>query len=86
MAQLTVRNVDDRLHAALKREAQRRGISVSRYVLQVLAEAVEMSRVLQQPEAYHDLDHLAGTWTSEQAGEFSRFLGEQRQLDGNLWA
>jgi len=81
MKQLIVRSVDTELHAALKREARRRGISVNRYVLRVLAEAVGLPQALRQQEVYHDLDHLAGTWTAEQADEFNRFLAEQRQVD-----
>jgi plasmid stability protein len=84
MKRLTVRNVDDRLHAALKREAQQRGMSLNRYVLQVLAEATGVGTAFMQSKIYHDLDHLAGTWTPEQAGEFSRFLDGQRQLDEAL--
>ncbi len=86
MKRLTVRNIDDRLHAALKREARQRGMSVNRYVLQVLAEATGGGTAPMHAQVYHDLDHLAGTWTPEQAGEFSRFLDGQRQLDEALWA
>jgi plasmid stability protein len=85
MKQLTVRSVDEELHAALKQEAQRRGVSINRYVLQVLTEAAGLEIASMRPRVYHDLDHLAGTWTPEQASEFTQFLDEQRQVDEELW-
>lgn len=85
MKRLTVRNVDDRLHAALKREARRRGMSVNRYVLQLLTEATGLETASVRPRVHHDLDRLAGTWTPEQADEFIRRLDEQRQVDEELW-
>ncbi|MFH1633284.1 MAG: toxin-antitoxin system HicB family antitoxin [Chloroflexota bacterium] len=86
MKQLTVRGVDENLHAALKREARQSRMSVNRYVTKVLAEAMGLGTNQLLPQKYHDLDHLAGTWTPEQAGEFTRFLDEQRQMDQALWA
>ena len=84
--QLTVRSVDENLHAALKFEAQQRGMSVNRYITKVLAEAMGLGTNQLIPQEYHDLDHLSGTWNLEQAGEFTRFLDEQRQMDKELWA
>jgi len=86
MKQLTVRSVGEELHIALKREARRRGMSVNRYVLQVLTEATGLAVASTHSRVYHDLDHLAGTWNQEQASEFAQFLDEQRQVDEDLWA
>ena len=33
----------------------------------------------------HDLDHLAGTWSQEEADEFDAALAEQRRIDPELW-
>ncbi len=86
MKQLTVRSVDESLHVALKREARQRGMSVNRYVVQVLTEAAGLGTNQMLPQEYHDLDHLAGTWTAGRAGEFARLFDEQRQVDEGLWA
>ena len=48
MTQLTVRGIDPHLHDALKREAQRQGQSVNRYVLDLLREALETERLPDQ--------------------------------------
>jgi len=36
-------------------------------------------------ELHHDLDHLAGTWTDEEAASFDAALAEQRRVDPELW-
>jgi hypothetical protein len=84
MTQLTIRGVDERLGDALKREAKRRGDSVNRLVLELLREGVGQSPG-QAPAIYTDLDHLAGTWSEEDAAEFSRYLTPQRAIDEELW-
>jgi hypothetical protein len=34
---------------------------------------------------YHDLDHLAGTWSKEEAEAFEKLIAEQRTIDPELW-
>jgi hypothetical protein len=36
-------------------------------------------------ELHHDLDHLAGTWSDEEAAAFDAALIEQRRVDPELW-
>lgn len=84
MSQLTLRDVDEHLSVALKREAQRRGISVNRLVLQLLREAVGQAPA-RAPLPYTDLDHLAGTWSAEDEAEFAFHLSAQRVIDEKLW-
>lgn len=84
MSQLTVRDVDEPLGDALKREAARRGLSVNRLVLQLLRESLGQEPS-PEPRQYTDLDHLAGTWTAAEADEFDRLLAAQREIDDALW-
>lgn len=84
MSQLTVRDVDERLGEALRREAEARGLSVNRLVLQLLRESVGLSTHKQQP-AFTDLDHLVGTWSAEDAAEIEPHLSAQRGIDNELW-
>ncbi len=35
---------------------------------------------------YHDLDHLAGLWTKEEAAEFDKALAAQRKIDCSSWS
>ncbi|MCZ6681134.1 MAG: toxin-antitoxin system HicB family antitoxin [Candidatus Poribacteria bacterium] len=86
MKQLTVRGVEDELHQLLQREAKRQGLSINRYVLSLLKQAVGLTeQKATQKQAFDDLDHLAGTWSREEADEFDTALKQQRQIDGELW-
>ena len=85
MKQLTVRGVDGPLHTALKREAQRRGVSVNRCILSLLKQSLGLYENLPEQE-FHDLDHLAGTWSKEQTVEFDEHLQNQRRIDPGLWS
>ncbi len=84
--QLTLRGVDSNLHHDLKAEADRRGLSVNRYILSVLrgAQGVDASDRRAAVE-YHELDHLAGTWSQADGADFERQLAAQRSIDEDLW-
>jgi hypothetical protein len=87
--QLTVRGLDARLERTLRAEAKRRGLSVNRTVLGLLSESTgltEAPRPTSEPPARStDLDHLAGTWSAEEADAFDRQLGATRRIDAELW-
>lgn len=86
MKQITVRGVGAELHNLIKAEAKRRGLSVNRYVLFVLREAVGLGDGKYNEDLeFHDLDHLAGTWTSDEYKLFERQLVSQRKVDAELW-
>ena len=86
MPQLTVRDVDEALHQTLKREAERRGQSVNRYILHLLHQALNLDHPQIGVREYSDLDHLAGTWTKKEAEEFDAQVQSQRQIDRDLWS
>lgn len=86
MKQLTVRGVNDDLHNALKKEADRRGTSMNRVVLTLLKEAMGVSNGNGRYQTiFNDLDHLAGTWTAEEARAIEQELNNQRIIDKDLW-
>ena len=37
-----------------------------------------------EAQLHHDLDHLAGTWSDEEAAEFDAALAEQRKIEPEL--
>ena len=86
MTQLTVRGIDSVLHEMLKTQAKLKGMSVNSYVLEILREALGQVEPGGDRPLFHDLDHLAGTWSTEQASEFEQTLTEQRQIDETLWS
>ncbi len=86
MKQLTVRGVNDDLHTALKREAERRGTSMNRVVLALLREAMGVSNGNGRYQTiFDDLDHLAGTWSTKEAEAVEQEINNQRTIDEQLW-
>lgn len=72
------------MRAALEREAERRGQSLNKTVLALLAERLGL--VASAPPVEHDeLDELAGTWSEADAARFDKALHAQRQIDSKLW-
>ena len=65
----------------------RQDLSMNRYLVRVLHEAVGQYQAGANTMAneYTDLDHLAATWTDEDAAEFERNLNAQRSIDRALW-
>ena len=86
LKQITVRDIGKELHRAIKKEASLRGISMNRYVLSILREAVGIDDGLRKAsEEHQDLDHLAGTWTDQEYADFVEQLEVQRSIDEDLW-
>ncbi|MGB3713589.1 MAG: hypothetical protein WA996_04080 [Candidatus Promineifilaceae bacterium] len=86
MKQITIRGVEKGVHDSIKREADRRGMSMNRYLLQILRQAVGFGDgQTDQNWEFGDLDHLAGTWTSDEYERFERQLDSQRVINGELW-
>ena len=88
MTQLTVRGIDEDLHRALKEASARQEMSMNRYLVRVLNESVGQYQVANstKEQEYTDLDHLAGTWSEEDADEFDQALASQRVIDEAMWS
>jgi len=83
--QLTIRAVDARLRSALEREAARRGKSLNKTVLALLAETLGLVAAPASEEHDDDLDELARTWSESEAARFDEALRAQRPVDAKLW-
>jgi hypothetical protein len=85
-SQLTLRGVDPRVLAEIRRVARQKGISLNKAALSILArgsgvgEPAEPSRRIGPA-----LDRFIGSWTATQAREFSRSLRSLEQVDDELW-
>jgi hypothetical protein len=79
----TLRGIDDELSAALREEADARGTSMNALTL----EFVRRGLGLRQDAAvrHTDLDHLAGTWTPEEAVKFETATAAFETADEDLW-
>ena len=82
MANLVIRRVDPKLVAALKQTAAKAGLDLNAFVKSVLAGT---ARQRQGEVVYHDLDHLAGTWTRKDSEEFARAVAPLGKVDKEMW-
>ena len=82
--QLTIRGFDDDLARYVRETARRDGISLSRAVVNLVRRGAE----LDEPDADvvgTSLDHLAGTWTEEEADDVDRALADFANIDEEIW-
>lgn len=81
---ITLRNIPPKLQKAIRQRAGREGLSLNKVVLRMLEEATGEENTKSR-ELHHDLDHLAGTWSDQEAAGFDAALVEQRSVDPDLW-
>ena len=84
MNAITLRNIPQEIQEAIRRRAHDDGLSFNKTVLRILEEALGLPRG-KNSTLHHDLDHLAGTWSQEEADEFDATLAEQRRIEPELW-
>lgn len=84
MATMTLRGIDERTAEALKEKAKQEGTSVNAVTLRLLRESLGLEKK-KRSTVYTDLDHLAGTWSREEAAEFKRHTAVFEQIDEELW-
>ncbi|MBU2602417.1 MAG: ribbon-helix-helix protein, CopG family [Actinobacteria bacterium] len=82
MVVITVRGIDDELAAALRREAGIRGVSVNALVRELLRRSLGFT---DSPQLHHDLDALAGAWSSAELEAFTAAGASFAQIDQGLW-
>jgi len=82
---ISIEDIDEVTAQWIYQEAEQRGMSVEMFVLQLIQKGISLERQEAQPQAYHDLDSLAGTWTEEQAAEFLKTIIDFEQIDEKLW-
>ncbi len=82
MKAVTLRNVPPELADQLEKEAAAAGTSMNKTVIRLLERATGIAG---RRRRHHDLDHLAGSWSAEEAHDFERELARQRRVDPELW-
>lgn len=82
MTAITLRNIPPKLQEVILQRAEEEDLSLNKVVLRMLEEAAGLRGA---PREHRDLDHLAGTWTKEEAAEFEAVLKDQRRIDPALW-
>jgi len=85
MKTISVRGLDDQTAAKLKDEAKRKNLSVNALVLDLLRRGIGVKPASQRRAIHNDLDHLAGTWSDEEAREFQESTRSFEEVDKELW-
>ena len=86
MKAITLRNLPSELERTVRKEAERRRISINKAVISLLERKAEAHKKAKtKAREYDDLEALAGSWTKKEAAEFDRALAAQRTVDPELW-
>lgn len=83
MLNIHLRNIDNQLIKHLKLEASKNEVSMNTLILNLLRKGLGL--VQERAVTYHDLDTLAGTWTKQQAKEFSSEISHFEHIDKEIW-
>ena len=79
---VTLRGLDLELRSALDAEATRVGMSLNALILQTLRGSFG---VTYSNQLFHDLDDLAGAWSTEEAEEFDAAVQFFEEIDLSIW-
>jgi hypothetical protein len=86
LKQITLRGIPNELERRIKKEAQRKGLSLNKAFISLLEKEAGLKGKNKKKETfYHELDHLSGIWTGEEAETFKRSLEFQRKIEDDLW-
>ena len=86
MKQVTLRGIPVEIERMIKREAERKGLSLNKAFISLLEKATGTKEKVQKRKfLHHDLDHLCGIWTKREGEGFTKTIEFQRSIDEDLW-
>ncbi len=86
MNQLTVRGFDDELSAAMRRLAKREGISLNQAALRLIRKGAGLTDGAGGADTVgSSLDHLIGSWTTQEADAIDSALEDFETIDEAIW-
>jgi hypothetical protein len=86
LKQITLRGIPVEVEKMIKREAEKKGVSLNKAFIALLEKTTGTKQKAQKKKSlHHDLDHLCGTWAKREADEFTRNVEFQRRIDEDLW-
>lgn len=84
MKQLTLRGFDQDVERKLQEVAEQRGISLNKAALFLLREGAGLNNP--SNKIGKGLDHLAGSWSEDEAEALLESLEVFETIDGSLWS
>lgn len=85
MNNLSIRGLDDKTLAALKRRAARDQASVNTLVLQLIDQGLGLRQAKPAVTRHDDLDALAGSWGARELADFGRATAAFGKVEPGLW-
>jgi hypothetical protein len=84
--QLSLRGFDPDLEKRIRELARKEGISLNQASLRLLRKGAGLERTGAAGHTVGDsLDHLIGTWSSEESNEFLESIEPVEQIDPSFW-
>lgn len=77
-----LRGIPSEIMNILKKEAKRLHMSVNSLTLKLIEQSLGISH---EKFIYHDLDHLAGSWSSEEEKIFNKETKFFEKIDKEMW-
>ena len=85
MANVSLRGLSEEVKKGLKLEARRRNQSVNSLLLNLISKGIGLGGKQSYRTKHHDLDELAGTWSSDDVAEFETVTSSFNKIDDSLW-
>ena len=85
MANLSIRGLNDKALAELKKRAAKEDASVNTLVLRLIEQGLGHRRFKPPLPRHDDLDALAGSWRNTEAAAFERATAPFSEVDAKLW-
>lgn len=79
-----LRGIQPEVMALLKSEAKKLNLSVNALIQTYIEKGLGVNQQVKKT-IYHDLDHLAGTWSSADAKSYEKNTQYFEQIDEELW-
>jgi hypothetical protein len=79
-----LRKITPDVMVLLKKEATKQKISVNSLILQIIEQGIGVKH-LAKKVVFHDLDHLAGTWSDKDKKDFDDNIKSFENIDKELW-
>lgn len=79
-----LRNIAPQVMELLKKKAREKKISINSLLVQIIEQSLGFSLPAKKV-IFHDLDHLAGTWSNKEKKEFDDNIKSFEKIDEDLW-
>jgi hypothetical protein len=83
MFQITLRGIDNKTERMLRREARKKGVSLSTFILDMIGQRVVQNKEKKELSA-NSLRKLAGGWSRKEAERFTKSIESCGDIDETM--